>query len=131
MTFNLSFLDADVVLAIHQESLATFGGKGGLRDLGLLESALARPKQHQNYRSALSIFEMAAIYCEGLVKNHPFTDGNKRIGFLCAFTFLELNGYDFNPPEASIVAMMESLASGKLSLQELTRWIADYSIRIE
>src|SRR3990167_3961748 len=87
------------VLALHEQLLAEFGGSSGIRDTGLLESALARPENLFAYGKP-DIVDLAASYGAGLVKNHPFVDGNKRIGFMVAVLFLELNGYRFEAGEA-------------------------------
>ena len=87
------------VLALHEEVLTEFGGMNGVRHLGLLESALARPRQPTAYGNDPSLFKLAAAYCVGIAKNHPFVDGNKRVAFLAAAVFLDLNGYVINPSE--------------------------------
>ncbi len=89
----------ETVLALQERLLAEFGGRGGIRDEGLLDSALARP-QHLFAYGRPSLFDLAAAYAFGLARNHPFVDGNKRIGFTVAVLFLELNGKRFNAPEA-------------------------------
>jgi len=83
------------VIAIHDPLLALHGGAAGLRDRGLLESALARPRQHHAYAAKPDIVAMAALYTAGIVRNHPFVDGNKRTGFVIGVLFLELDGFDF------------------------------------
>jgi death on curing protein len=100
-------------LALHDRLLALDGGAAGLRDDGLLESALARPQQHYSYGSA-GILELAAIYTAGILRNHPFVDGNKRTGFLVGILFLELNGYRFHASEEGAVQAVLGLAAGKL-----------------
>ena len=105
------WVEREAVLALHEQLLASFGGSAGVRDQGLLESALARPRDRFAY-GAPSLFEVAAGYAFGLVKNHPFVDGNKRTGFTAAALFLELNGYAFGAPEAEVVIRTLALASG-------------------
>ena len=88
------------MLAIHDRLLALDGGASGLRDRGLLESALARPRQHHAYADSPDLVEMAALYTGGVVRNHSFVDGNKRTGFCdCGVLFLELNGFEFRASE--------------------------------
>ena len=105
----------ETVLALQERLLAEFGGAGGVRDLGLLDSALARPQQRYAYGRP-SLFELAAAYAFGLVRNHPFVDGNKCIGFTTAVLFLELNGYRFSASEA--VATVKTLALAARDLDE-------------
>jgi death on curing protein len=116
------WLTEDMIRAIHAESLASFGGASGLRDAGLLESALQRPRNLQAYGADASIYELAATYCSGLIRNHPFVDGNKRIGLLAAAVFLDVNGYDFRPDEAEVVHVIWSLAAGELDDAALSAW---------
>lgn len=110
-----------VVLALHDQLLAAHGGAKGLRDAGL-ESALARPHQHYAYGSP-DIIELAALYTAGLVRNHPFVDGNKRIGFAIGIVFLELNGFDFIASEEDATQAIFSLAAGTLGEAEYTVWL--------
>ena len=113
----------EVVVALHEQLIATFGGETGLRDPGLLESALARPKHLHTYRDP-SIIDMAASYAFGLVKNHPFIDGNKRIGFTIAITFLEINGHQFTASEVDAVIQTLALATGELEEAGYGAWLA-------
>ncbi len=116
-----------MVSALHRESIARFGGSDGMRDAGLLESALARQKNRAGYEVDASVFELAADYCFGIAGNHPFVDGNKRSAILAAATFLSLNGYAFDPPETSIVQMIVGLAAGEVEAEALARWFAEFS----
>ena len=111
-----------VVVSVHNMLLSEHGGSTGLRDEALLESALARPKQRFAYEPESSIFELAASYSYGLAKNHPFTDGNKRIAFTVAAIFMELNGFIFNAPESEVVVFFEKLASSDITENELASW---------
>lgn len=120
----MDWITKEVVLAIQAESVRHFGGQPGLRDEGLLESALARPQQRHAYDEAATIADLAAAYCVGIVKNHPFIDGNKRAGFLAADTFLRLNGKMIDAAQTEIVLMIEGLAAGRVSEEEVARWIA-------
>jgi len=121
------WLTRRMVEAFHHESLARFGGAGGVRDEGLLESALARPQNRAAYEEAPPIFSLAADYCFGIVRNHPFVDGNKRAGLLSARVFLALNEYRFEPDEAMTVEMIRGLAAGEVDYQALVQWLTDNS----
>jgi death-on-curing protein len=118
------WLTVDMVVAIHDEQLAIHGGSSGLRDAGLLESAIGRPRNKWAYERA-ELPELAAAYGYGIARNHPFVDGNKRTALLATFTFLGINGIEFIVPEAEAVAMILSLAAGEVSEKSLTRWIRD------
>ena len=108
------WIDERDALALHDRLLALHGGAVGLRDDGLLKSALARPQQHFAYAESPDIVDMAAAYTWGIVRNHPFVDGNKRTGFVVGILFLELNGYRFNASEGDTAQMVLQLASGNL-----------------
>ena len=118
------WLDVDIMLDVHAEQLALFGGPDGVRDLGLLESALARPVNKYAYGEA-DLAALAAAYGFGIAKNHPFVDGNKRAAFASIIVFLGLNGIDFAVPPENATAMILSLAAGEVSQQSLARWIRD------
>jgi death-on-curing protein len=111
-----------VVLAAHGRLLAAHGGGEGLRDPGLLESALARPRQHFSYGDP-DIAELAALYTAGIVRNDPFVDGNKRTGFAIGVAFLELNGFVFSATEEDAVQSVFSLAAGDLDEAEYAKWL--------
>jgi len=102
------------VLTIHERLLALHGGISGLRDEGLLESALARPRQHLAYDKSADVPALAAYYASGIVQNHPFVDGNKRTGFVIGVLFLELNGFRFTAMEEEVVEAVFALAAGAL-----------------
>jgi death-on-curing protein len=118
------WLTRQIVGAIHDEQLTAHGGAGGLRDEGMLESALARPQNKWAYEQA-ELAELAAAYAFGVARNHPFVDGKKRTSLLVLYTFLGLNGVDFIVSEAEAVAMILSLAAGEVSEESLARWIRD------
>ncbi len=118
------WLNRQIIIAIHDEQLAIHGGASGLRDEGMLESALDRPKNKWSYENA-ELPELAAAYAFAIAGNHPFIDGNKRTSLLALYTFLGVNGIDFNVPEADAAAMILSLAAGEVSEESLTRWIRD------
>lgn len=120
------WLDRDMLLAIHAQVLALHGGAEGVRDDGLLDSALARPRQLFAYGDpSPDICALAASYAAGIVKNHPFVDGNKRSGFMAAYTFLGLNGLELNADEAQAVAMIIALANGDIDAEAFARWLGD------
>jgi death on curing protein len=116
------WIDLAVVLAIHDEQLAEHGGQGGVRDRGLLESALARPRNQFGYGKS-SLARLAAAYGFGISRNHPFLDGNKRTSLVVAELLLELNGLELAASDTACVATFLSLAAGDLSEDELTHWI--------
>jgi len=117
-----------LVYVVHEEQLAEHGGTSGVRDQGLLESALARPQNIEAYGNPKpNIFDLAAAYAYGIIKNHPFIDGNKRTGFLLAYIFLRLNGYELNAPEAEAVLAVYSLASGEWIEKDFSRWLEHWS----
>ena len=112
-----------VIDAIHHDQLSEHGGMQGARDENLLESALARPRNKWHLSETIDLPALAAAYAFGLVRNHPYRDGNKRIGFLAMATFLELNGGEFDASDADVVAMFVSLADGSTSEASLTKWV--------
>ena len=109
--------------AIHQALLGEHGGSSGVRDEGMLESALARPRNKFAYGET-DLNALAAAYACGLAKNHGFVDGNKRTAFQATYVFLGLNGYDFNVGEPELVDVMNRLASGKLTESAFAIWIS-------
>jgi death-on-curing protein len=114
-------------LAYHESLLERFGGLSGIRDESLLDSALNRPKHLFAYGKP-SIFQMAASYARGIVKNHPFLDGNKRAGFIAAALFIETNGFRFQAPEEEAVLETLSLAAGETSEEAYTAWLERTSV---
>lgn len=117
------WISESLVRAVHAETLRQFGGTPGVRDQGLLESALSRPRNRHAYGDAPTLFELAAAYCTGIVRNHPFVDGNKRTGLLAARAFLFRNGYRLVPDEDETVDVIEGVAAGNVSESELTEWM--------
>ncbi|MGH6854815.1 MAG: type II toxin-antitoxin system death-on-curing family toxin [Aestuariivirga sp.] len=117
------WLTRDMVEAFHRESLARFEGADGIRDEGLLLSALARAENIFAYEPEAVPFRLASAYCAGVVKNHPFIDGNKRTGILCAVVFLGLNGIELEFDEAMIVTMVYGLAAGEIKEDQLAEWL--------
>jgi death-on-curing protein len=120
---ELLWIEEREVLALHDRLLALDGGVSGLRDPGLLQSAIAQPKQLHAYGDNPDIIDMAAASIAGLVRNHPFVDGNKRTGFLVGVLFLELNGFRFTATEESAAQAILSLAAGTLDEPALAAWI--------
>ena len=118
------WLTYEQVIAIHSRQLRRFGGAAGLRDEGLLRSALERPLNKWHYEQA-QLPELAAAYGFGLAKNHAFVDGNKRIAFMSMLVFLRKNSVRFAPDPAEATAMVMSLAAGEVSEESLARWIRD------
>jgi death-on-curing protein len=121
---ELEWLDLDIVLDIHAEQLALFGGGEGLRDRGLPESGLARPLNKFAYGET-DVAVLAAAYGFGIARNHPFVDGNKRAAFASIIVFLGLNGIDFDVPPEDATAVILELAAGDLEEDGLARWIRD------
>lgn len=118
------WLEKETILALHSESLAEHGGADGLRDDGMLESALARPLQLFSYGDPPpDLAALAAAYCFGLAKNHAFVDGNKRIAFIALLTFLIVNGQRLNASQPDAYQTVIGVASGSLSEDALTAWI--------
>jgi death-on-curing protein len=113
-----------VVLALYEEQLAEHGGAVGVRDLGLLQSVLARP-QHLAAYGEPDVAALAAAYGYGIVRNHPFVDGNKRAAFTVTELFLTLNGYELGADDLSCVVTMLRLAEGSLSEAEFADWIRE------
>lgn len=112
-----------IATAIHDEAIYEFGGLAGIRDRGLLESALDRPRNRLDYEPGSSIFELAAALCFGVAKNHPFNDGNKRTALLSTHAFLHLNGQVLEPAQQDEVATMLAVADGSLDEQQLALWL--------
>ncbi len=117
-----TWLRREALTAIHAEQLAEHGGSTGVRDQGLLDSALARPENLAAYGEP-DIFDLAAAYAFGIVKNHPFIDGNKRAGFMAGATFLALNGVDLVASEMEAVMKVLALASSELSEEGFAAWL--------
>lgn len=109
------WIDARDALMLHDQLLALHGGAAGVRDDGLLQSALARPQQHYAYADTPDLIEMATAYTAGIVRNHPFVDGNKRTGFVVGILFLELNGYRFTATQERAAQAVIALAAGTLN----------------
>jgi death-on-curing protein len=118
------WLSPELMINIHAEQLAIFGGLAGLRDRGMLESALSRPVNKYAYGET-DLAVLAAAYTFGLARNHPFADGNKRVAFAALIVFLGLNDIDFVVPETHATAIILELAAGNIGEEGLARWIRD------
>ena len=116
------WVDSVDCLAFQGELVAWFGGPAGVRDEGLLESALARPRQQFAY-GAPTLYQLGAAYAYGIMKNHPFIDGNKRAGFLAAALLLEVNGLAFSAPEEEVVVQTLALAASECTEAEYATWL--------
>lgn len=116
------WLRREAVLILHDESLADHGGASGVRDEGLFDSALARPENLIAYGQP-DLFDLAAAYAFGIVRNHPFIDGNKRTGFLAAAVFLEINGWMLTADEIDATVQTLQLAAGELSEAAYADWL--------
>lgn len=119
------WIETSVMLAVHEAQLAEHGGPAGIRDAGLLESAMARPRQLASYGQP-DVADLAASYAFGLARNHPFIDGNKRTAFVALEVFLSLNGYLLTADDANCVLTTLSLAAGELSEAGLGQWIRSH-----
>lgn len=122
------WLSRDFVLAIHEELLSEFGGSAGVRDHGLLESALGKPLNLFAYGKP-TLFQLAASYASGIARNHPFVDGNKRSAFMAAYTFLTRNGVRFQASEADATVAVLALAAGEMSEEQFSQWLSMNSVK--
>lgn len=124
-----TWLSRIVVDAIHDDQLREHGGLPGVRDENAPASALARPQQKWQYSDRTGVATLAAAYAFELVKNHPYRDGNTRIGFLAMVTFLGVNGHDFSATDAEVAAEILALADGSVSEDTLADWIRQHSVK--
>ena len=120
------WLSRQLIVAIHDEQLAEHGGSLGLRDDGLLDSALARPLNRAGYGDP-DIAELGALYAIAIARNHPFVDGNKRTAFAALFMFLALNAVEFEPPEVDATLTVLRLAAGDMSDDEFIAWVRNHA----
>jgi death on curing protein len=121
------WISENIARAIHADQIAQHGGSPGIRDENLLSASLARPR-HLFVYGEPTLFDLAAAYGYGLVKNHPFIDGNKRTAFAVMATFLEVNGYSLDVPEMQVVVMMEGLATDRETQDSLAKWLDENSV---
>ena len=117
------WISTAIATAIHDEAIYEFGGLAGIRDMGLLESALDRPRNLLAHESGASVFRLAAALCVGIAKNHPFNDGNKRTALLVTRAFLYLNAQELEPSQADEVATLVAVDDGSLTEQDLASWL--------
>jgi death-on-curing protein len=120
------WIDRAVLLAVHDEQLLEHGGATGTRDIGLFESAIARPQQLAHYETP-DAADLAAAYAFGIARNHPFVDGNKRTAFVAAELFLALNGLDLNAEDGACVVTMLAVAAGQMDEATFARWLRAHS----
>lgn len=123
------WMNARALLLLHAEALAEHGGLAGLRDVAAFESALARPRHIHQYEDKVDIPRLAAAYAYGIIQNHPFNDGNKRVGFITAVLFLHLNGFVFDGKDADTIEKIFALAAGELSEPQFVDWLRSHSKR--
>ncbi len=118
------WLTVDAVLAMHEQLVAEHGGHAGVRDRGLLESALAAPKHHHAYNET-EVCKLAAAYAHAITRNHPSVDGNKRTAFLAAYTFLGINGIELVAAEEDVVTMVVGLSDRSVSQTKFAEWLKE------
>lgn len=117
------WLERDALLALHDRTLALHGGPAGIRDAGLLESALQRPVHRRLYDNETSLAVLAATYAVGLSANHPFVDGNKRLAYQAMILFLALNGSPLQPDPVDAIRTVQAVAAGEIDVDTLAEWI--------
>lgn len=117
------WLDRTLLEVLHADQINEHGGRLGIRDAGLLDSALARPVHRWTYEQSVDLAALASAYGFGIAKNHPFVDGNKRAALMAIYTFLAINGFELEAPESEAVTVMLALADGSLTENELAHWI--------
>jgi death-on-curing protein len=127
MSLNPKWINKKALLLLHEESLSYFGGGRGIKDEGLLESALARPQNLLAYNPEADIFDLTASYAYGLARNHAFVDGNKRAAFLSIGIFLHINGYAFKADQVDAIETITALAAGTVEEKEIAVWIKNNS----
>ena len=125
----IEWIDKDLTLAFHNLQIAEHGGSAGVRDVGLLESALARPQNLYAYEPDADLASLASAYAFGIVKNHPFIDGNKRTGYVVMEIFINLNGGELKAERSDKYFTFIALADGSLSEDELAAWIRERLVR--
>lgn len=122
------WLTSSVVLAIHADQISQHGGAGGVRDRGVLESSLERPRNRRHYEPDSDLAELAASYGFGIARNHPFIDGNKRVAFQAMYVFLGLNGLRIESREEEVVSLILSVASGDTDEPQLASWLRERTV---
>jgi len=121
------WLNRTIIDSIHNDQIREHGGRAGVRDENALESALARPRNKWTYGQERNLRNLAAAYGFAFVTNHPYIDGNKRVGFLAIVTFLGINGFDFEATDLEVVTAIVGLAAGRLSEKQLGNWIMKHT----
>lgn len=124
---RLKWLSRQAIENMHNEQIAEHGGLSGLRDANALETSLARPLHKAAY-GEIDIFVFAAAYLYAILRNRPFVDGNKRTGYLAAFTFLYINGYFINADNAQVITFVLAVAAGEIDEEGATRFLRDFSV---
>lgn len=120
------WIDKRALLLLHRESLVQFGGASGLRDEGLLDSALARPVNKHAYEGCSDVAVLAAAYGFGLARNHAFVDGNKRVAFLAVGVFLAINGQRLSATPVEAIEAILALASGGMDEAQFAQWVREH-----
>lgn len=123
-----TWLTLPIVSGLYAAQAGQFGGAHGVRDQGLLENALERPRHLWSYGEDVTVFDLAAAYATGIISNHPFIDGNKRTGVLAAVVLLDFNGYRFEPPETEVVTVVLAAAAGDADERVLAAWFAEHAM---
>jgi death on curing protein len=123
------WLQREVIISIHEQQLSEHGGGSGVRDVGLLESALSRPENLAGYGKKPDAADLAAAYGWGIARNHAFIDGNKRTGFVAVELFLALNGFSLDASDADCVITMLSVAAGDIPESEFASWIRAHAVK--
>jgi len=123
MTRRFRWVPEAAVRAMHAAMIAEHGGRPGIRDAGLLSSALARPRNRRAYGVSATLFDLAAAYGFAIVKDHPFVDGNKRVALMVMYVFLNINGHPLDAREVEAVEVMMRLASGELTEKGIAMWL--------
>ena len=126
----MKWLSLEAILVIHEAQLELFGGASGIRDVGMIESAIARAQNKAAYENA-SLDRLAAAYLFGFARNHGFVDGNKRVAFLAADTFLRINGYEIHAEQPQIIALMLSAAAGEVDETFIAKWIGKHRRKLK
>ena len=123
------WLTRAIIEAIHTDQIRQHGGSFGVRDAGLLESALDRPRNRWHYEPEAALSELGAAYAYGIAKNHPFIDGNKRAAFEAMYVFMGLNGWRIRASEDEVVSTMVGVAAGAINEASLADWLEEHTVR--
>lgn len=123
------WISEKAILALHDRQIAEFGGASGVRDMGLLQSAIARPRNAFYYNNIISVTQLSAAYAYGIAKNHAFVDGNKRTAFMTCYLFLMKNGFVIKAAEQERYVSILSLAEGAMSEEQFAKWLDEQVIK--